>query len=68
VDAFYYPDKSNLSISLETMTWVAAQCRTWVNSVARKQKIRRLERGDYHCRVGHLDAQGSPDSYRFTVR
>ena len=69
VDAFYYPDKSNLSVSLENHdVGGLAQCRTWVNSVARKQKDPQLERGDYHCRVGHPDAQGSLNSYRFTVR
>ena len=69
VDAFYYPDKNNLSISLENHdVGGLAQCRTWVNSVARKQKDPQLERGDYHCRVGHLDAQGSLNSYRLTVR
>jgi hypothetical protein len=69
VDAFYYPDKSNLSVSLENHdVGGLAQCRTWVYSVARKQKDPQLERGDYHCRVGQLDAQGSLNSYRFTVR
>jgi hypothetical protein len=68
VDAFYYPDKSNLRVSLETHdVGGLAQCRTWANSAAAKQNDPRLERGDYHCGVGYLYAQGSLNS-RLTVR
>ena len=69
VDAFYYPDKSNLEVSLDNLdVGGLAQCRAWVNSTAAKQKDPQLERGDYHCGVGYLNAQGSLNSYRLTVR
>jgi len=69
VDALYYPDKNNLAVSLDNLdVGGLAQCRTWANSVARKQKDPQLERGDYHCGVGYPVSQDSLNSYRLTVR
>jgi hypothetical protein len=69
VDAFYYPDKNNPTISSGNPdVGGLAQCRTWANSLARKQEDPQLKWGDYHCGVGYLDAQGSLTSYRLTVR
>jgi hypothetical protein len=69
VDAFYYPDKSNLTVSINNRdVGGLAQCRIWVSSAAVKQNDPQLERGDYECGVGYLDSQGSVNSYRLTVR
>ncbi len=69
VDAFYYPDKSNLNISLENHdVGGLVQCRAWANSAAAKENDPQLQRGDYHCGVRYPDAQGSLNTYRLTVR
>lgn len=69
VDAFYYPDKSDPNISLENYdVGGLVQCRAWANSAAAKQKDPQLERGDYYCGIGYLNAQGSLGTYRLTVR
>jgi hypothetical protein len=69
VDAFYYPDKSNLGVSLENHdVGGLAQCRIWVSSAAVKQNDPQLELGDYECGVGYLHSQSSLKSFRLTVR
>jgi hypothetical protein len=69
VDAFYYPDKSNLAVSLDNHDVDGlAQCRMWASSTAVTQNDPQMERGDYECGVGYLDSQGSLNSYRLTIR
>ena len=69
VDVFYYPDKSNLAVSLDNHdVGGLAQCRTWASSAAAKQNDPQLERGDYECGVGYLTSQSSLNRYRLTVR
>ena len=69
VDAFYYPDKNNLTISTDNFdVGGLAQCRIWASSAAAKRNDPQLERGDYECRVGYLTSQGSLKGYRLTVR
>jgi len=69
VDAFYYPDKSNLSIvhsskGLESVD----ECRRWVSNAANENNDPNLERGDYECGVGFLEYFGELRVYRKTVR
>jgi hypothetical protein len=69
VDAFYYPNKSNLAVSLENHdVGGLAQGRTRASSAAAKQDDPQLERGDYECGVGYLTSQRSLNRYRLTVR
>jgi hypothetical protein len=69
VDVFYYPDKSNLAVSLDNHdVGGLAQCRTWASSAAAKQNDPQLERSDYECGVGYLTWQGSLNRYRLIVR
>ena len=69
VDAFYYPDKSNLSIvhsskGLESVD----DCRTWVSNAADANNDPNLELGDYECGVEFLEYFGEMRVYRTTVR
>jgi hypothetical protein len=69
VDAYYYPDKSNQTVSINSRdVGSLARCRTWAKSAAAKQNDPQLERGDYHCGVGYPVSQDSLNSYRLTVR
>ena len=59
VDAFYYPDKQNLSVhrSANKVDGIAG-CRSWVNAAAAANSDPRMSRGDYECAVGKLQSLG----------
>ncbi len=69
VDAYYYPDRNNLSIDsraydLKTID----ECRDWVSMTAEKYNDANLDRGDYECGVGFIESFGSGRVYRITTR
>lgn len=53
VDAFYYPDASDLSV-WESQVDVGSiqECRDWVENSASKNGDEDLRQGDYECGVG----------------
>lgn len=71
VDAFYYPDRADLTIS-QKMPDVAgvAGCRESVRYMASVNKDPQLLRGDYECGVGRIDSSeyAGVNVYRLTVR
>ena len=70
VDAFYYPDRSNLNI-FETKAGLKSvdECRTEVNGLAYAASDAGLRRGDYECGVGKLKGDYYGLSvYRLTVK
>jgi hypothetical protein len=69
VDAFYYPDRSNLAkfIHMERLPDVDA-CRVAVRSVAAQHSDPRVIRGDYICAVGKPMMWMGVFVYRMKVR
>lgn len=69
VDAFYYPDRTDLTIhqSRVNLDDVDA-CRIWVRSAAAAQGDVLLMRGDYECGVGKIENVYDLSVYRITVR
>ena len=69
VDAFYYPDRNNLTMDLrQTGLKSVAECRTWVFQTAASKNDPNLARGDYECGVGLIEHYGPVGVYRITVR
>lgn len=69
VDAFYYPDRSDLTISLSQRGLTSVQeCRDWVYASAALRDDPTMIRGDYECGVEQLDTLGGLTVYRITVR
>ncbi len=69
VDAYYYPDRYDLSIhqsrnGLDTVQ----QCRDWVYATAAINGDPSLQRGDYECGVEKTDSFYGMSVYRITVR
>lgn len=69
VDAFYYPNKSNLyrdsrAIGLKSVE----ECRQWVNQQARANGDPQLIAGSYECGVGFLETWQGLRVYRATLR
>lgn len=71
VDAFYYPDRGNLTIS-QNMLDVdgVAGCREIVRYMAAVNNDPQLQRGDYECGVGRLENLefAGINVYRLTLR
>ncbi len=70
VDAFYYPDRSNLTVfkSRPGLKSVS-ECRAAVNGLAFDASDAGFNRGDYECGVGKLKGDYYGLSvYRLTVR
>lgn len=69
VDAYYYPDRSNLSVyEVEYNVGSLDACRDWVYTQAAKNNDPNLSRGDYECGVGPGEKLGSLTIYDETVR
>ncbi len=71
VDAFYYPDRADLTISQSRMGLVdIAGCRDVVRSMAALNNDPQLLRGDYECGVGRIDKPeyAGVNVYRLTIR
>lgn len=69
VDAFYYPDRENLTAFNLISDFDSVQaCRDWVYSAAAANGDPELERGDYECGIQKLDSFGGMSVYRATVR
>jgi hypothetical protein len=70
VDAFYYPDRHNLSVhrSANKVDGIAG-CRSWVIAAAAANADPRMSRGDFECAIGKLQSLGDGLTvYRLTVR
>jgi hypothetical protein len=69
VDAFYYPNRSDLSKDLRRSGLKnVRECRDWVDSISRQFNDPGITHGDYECGVGYLDDYGPLRVYRTTVR
>ena len=69
VDAFYYPNKYDLTVHQRGIDGGSLEnCRAWVGAKAVLYNDPNLERGDYECGVGRLRTIGDLVVYRITVR
>lgn len=69
VDAFYYPDRNNLSVfNLISGFGSVDGCRTWIYTTAAANGDPGLVRGDYECGVQKLDTFMGLSVYRTTVK
>ena len=69
VDAFYYPDRNDLSRDQRAYGLESVDaCRAWVNGVAHSHNDIGIRRGSYECAVGYLEDFGDLRVYRTTVR
>jgi hypothetical protein len=69
VDAFYYPDRNDLTQFQQTTDLDSVDdCRAWVSSAAALNGDPSLFRGDYECGIEVVDSLGSISVYRNTVR
>lgn len=69
VDAFFYPDRNDLSQHFEMRDLSSIQkCRDWAISMAAAQGDPYQERSDYECGVGRVGSFGSVGVYRLTIR
>lgn len=69
VDAFYYPDRQNLSVHREARGVGGVDgCRSWARAMAETHADPGVRRGDYECGVGKLREWGDLTVYRITVR
>ena len=69
VDAFYYPNRDNLTIDMrEYNVGSVENCRAWVYQQGAAKGDPHLTRGDYECGVGFVKYFGSLKVYRITIR
>lgn len=69
VDAFYYPNGSDLGVFLAQRDLNSVQeCRDWVFSMAASRDDPILILGDYECGVEQIEGIGGLSVYRLTVR
>ncbi len=69
VDAFYYPNRHNLS-TFETVRGLASLdgCRAWVRGAAAVRGDHGVVRGDYECGIGQTGTFMGLSVYRVTAR
>jgi hypothetical protein len=69
VDAYYYPDRSNLSI-FQKMPGLKSvdDCRAWVRLSAALNNDMGFIRGDFECGIEVVDTFAGISVYRTTVR
>jgi hypothetical protein len=68
VDAFYYPDRSNLEkVQQHSNVGGVPECRAWVNKMAAAKGDPYMRRGDYECGVGEPKDMYGMKVYRTTV-
>lgn len=69
VDAYYYPDRYDLSKELSASdVGGLGDCRAWVDYQARLKDDPGILRGDYECGVGEVENLGDLRVYRITIR
>lgn len=69
VDAFYYPDRSDLSDWREARNLTSSEeCRDWVYAAAASNNDPGLQRGDYECALGKPYDYSGMAVYRATIR
>ncbi|WVX49023.1 hypothetical protein ROLI_021080 [Roseobacter fucihabitans] len=69
VDAFYYPDKNDLTVHEEFLdVGSVEQCRVIVQRAAAENGDPNLTRGDYECGVDPTGSFGDMKVYKETVR
>lgn len=69
IDAFYYPNREDMSVFLRLSGLGNAQeCRDWVFSMASIEEDPGMLRGDYECGVGFIEDFGGMSVYRLTVK
>lgn len=69
VDAFYYPNRYDLSFVQTMMNLDTVEaCRDWVYAAAEQNNDSSIERGDYECGVGLLDTFNGLSVYRINLR
>lgn len=69
VDAFYYPDRTDLSRhTLMPGLSKADDCRMWVRQEAAFLNDPGMVRGDYECGIGKISNEYDLAVYRLTVR
>ncbi|MGF7213053.1 hypothetical protein GGE65_007689 [Skermanella aerolata] len=69
VDAYYYPDRSNLGVHRVSYNVGSIDnCRRWVRAEALRLSDVGITRGEYECGVGEVDKMGDLTVYRITAR
>lgn len=72
VDAFFYPNKSDLSkFEMQPNVGSLESCRSWVSAKANFINDPKMQRSDYECGVGRNDEkskQWGANVYRITPR
>ena len=69
VDAFYYPDRSNLYLVQQQAGLASVNaCRDWANGAAYAHGDPGMARSDWECGLGKPRAWGDLKVYRATVK
>jgi len=68
IDAFYYPNKRDLTVSTSSSVASIAECRSWAHSFASGNGDPDMTRGTYQCGVGYLEKFGTSNVYRLTLK
>ena len=68
VEAFYYPNRGDLSEVKSSGVDGIEGCRAWVNWQAQLHNDPHMDRGDYECGIGFIEMFGSIKVYRITIR
>ena len=68
VDAFYYPDRTNLAVfNQHSKVGGVEECRSWASEMAAANGDRGMNQGDYECGVGEPTDWNGLKVYRTTV-
>ena len=69
VDAYFYPDRSNLTEHIEFLDVGSVEdCRQIVFAAAAERGDPEMQRGDYECGIDPRSSFGSLKVYKETVR